>query len=175
MSACIWLIPKQYPELLFACGFVSFCLSWMFNGKRENKVLENFFLVLPEAPCFHHFSRFCFSSHSSLSQFLSMNPVLIQCSYSHECCMHNTAKGSNASEVIFFCRSALYLLLLILYLFFLSKSSLHQSLHLLQGKVHFKHFKILGDQYRNWLVSRCVCVCTYALCEHVYLCMSVGG
>lgn len=125
VCACVYLADTQtvseYFELLFACGFVSFCLSWMFNGRRENTVLETFFLLLPEAPSFsifHHFSRFCFSSHSSPSQFLTMNSVLIQCGYSHECCMCNTAKGSNASEVIFLCLSALHLLLLIPYLFF---------------------------------------------------------
>lgn len=35
---CVWLIPKQYLTI-FACCFVSFCLSWMFHGRRENKVL----------------------------------------------------------------------------------------------------------------------------------------
>ncbi len=84
-------------------------------------MLKTFFLLLPEAPCFpffYHFSRFSFSSHSSPSQFLTMNLVLIPRDYSHESCMQNTAKGSNTSRVISLCLSALHPLLLSPFLFY---------------------------------------------------------
>lgn len=130
----------------------------MFNGKRENKVQETSVLLLPEAPyfpIFHHFSRYCFSSHFLASWNLTLNSVLIQSSYSHECCMNGTVEGSNISKAVFVFTTYLAL-------------SPYPPHHLFQEwslSSSIKHFKI------NPGSAMCLNVCILPVCTCMRTCI----
>lgn len=136
VHVCIWLIPKQCVSVLNCSSLVvlshSISLECFIERERTKCWKLSFYCSLKHLvfPFFFIFQGFVSSSHSSPSQFLTMNSVCIQCGCSNECCLLNAAKEPNASKVIFrrLCLSASHPPLLIPYLS-ISPENVHSTNH----------------------------------------------